>query len=227
MSVMAVSVAFTSMAQTADEIISKHVEAIGGKDKISQVKSLYMETAISIMGNDVPSTAYLLEGKGFKTEMEFNGSKIINAFTDKSGWMVNAMAGASTPQPMADPMYQAGKNALYAEGILPDYAAKGYKVELVGKEDSAYKLKATNGTNEAFYYIDPTTYYVTKTVMKGDMMGQPVDITTTFSDYKKTDFGLTIPFSSLTDMGAFSFPAKVTKVEVNKEIDPTIFEMPK
>ena len=59
-------------------------------------------------------------------------------------------------------------------------------------------------------------------------MGQPVEITISFSDYQKTDFGYVIPHKIDTDMGGnFSFSATVNKVEINKEIDPEIFDMPK
>ena len=73
-------------AQTVDEIISKHIDAIGGKEKLSQVKSLYTENSMDVMGNSAPQKEYLIEGKGYKSEVEFNGASIIQCYTDKSGW---------------------------------------------------------------------------------------------------------------------------------------------
>ena len=214
-------------AQTVDEIIDKYIEAIGGKEKLSQVKSLTLENSMEVMGNQAPVTEYLLDGKGYKSISEFNGMKIINCYNDKAGWSVNPMAGGSDAQAMPDGMYNAGKDQIYVGGALLDYAAKGYKVELIGKEGDGYKIKVSNGSNESFYFIDATTYYINKSIVKSEMMGQPVDVTTTFSDYKKTDFGIVLAYTKNTDLGMFQLASKTTKVEANKEIDPKIFEIPK
>ena len=85
-----------------DEIVSKHVEALGGKDAINKVKSVYMESTISMMGADNPSTTTIVDGVGFKSEMEFNGTKIVQTFTDKGGWIINPMTGGTAATPMPD-----------------------------------------------------------------------------------------------------------------------------
>ena len=223
------AVLFTSalQAQTADEIINKHIEAIGGKDKIGQVKSLYIEYSMEAMGNTSVSTESLLAGKGFKSESEFNGMKLINCFTDKGGWSVNPFTGNSDPQAMPDEVYKAGKDQLNFGGALVNYASKGYKAELLGKEGNNFKIKLTGGSAETTYYIDGTTWYLTKTTAKAEMMGQSIEIVISFSDYKKTDFGIVLPYSRATDFGGFALSTKITKVEVNKDLDAKIFEMPK
>jgi hypothetical protein len=220
-------IAATMQAQTVDEIINKHIEAIGGKEILKQVKTLYIENSMEIMGNEAPFTEYFLDGKGYKSETEFNGAKIINCVTDNGGWSVNPMMGGTDAQTMPETLYQYSKPQIYIGGALLDYAAKGYKVELIGKEKGSYKIKMSDNKTETFYFIDETSFYLTKSNVKSEMMGQSVDVITTFSGYKKTDIGFVLAYEKNVDMGMFQLNSKVSKVEVNKEIDPKIFDIPK
>ena len=214
-------------AQTVDEVINKHIEAMGGKEKLGQVKSIYLESSIEVMGSSAPQKEYLVEGKAYKTELDFNGVNIISCFTDKGGWLVNPMAGGADAQAMPDGLYKSGRSQIYFGGGLFDYAAKGYKAELMGKEGDAFKIKLSDGNSEIFYFIDSKTYLLTKSIIKSEMMGQSVDVTTTYSDYKKTDMGVMLPYAKNIDMGMFQLSQKTDKAEVNKSIDMKIFEMPK
>jgi outer membrane lipoprotein-sorting protein len=219
-------------AQTADDIIAKHIDAVGGKDKISQVTSMYIESNTNIMNMDAPSKTYIVTGKGYRTESDFNGQKLVQVITDKGGWSINPFLGGTTPTAMSDDDYQGRAEDINAVDPLVNYAANGAKVTLAGQEKvgdvNAYKLQLTNKFNkETDFYIDPATWYVIKMVSTATMMGQPTTITTTLSNYQKTDFGIVMPYSISTDFGQAVLAVTVQKVEVNKQIDPTIFDMPK
>lgn len=218
----------SASAQSADEVIEKHLAALGGRDLLSKVNTLYMESSLDVMGNQAPATSYHVNGKAFKTEVEFNGSTIISCVTDKGGWSVNPMMGSSTPEPMPEDQYKRSKLQLYIASPLMNYKDNGYTVELLPKEGELLKLKLTSPDSiSATYFIDPSTYYVQKAVSTADMQGQQVEVTTTFTDYKKTDQGFVMPYHFETDLGQFTLAYTINKVEVNKPIDPAIFEMPK
>jgi len=213
---------------TADQIVAKHIEAIGWKAAISQVKSLTIESSTSVMGNDAPTVTTVVDGVGYKNETDFNGTKIVQCYNDKGGWMVNPMAGAADPTPMPEDQYNQGKGQIYVGGPLYDYAAKGSKVESMGKDGNAYKIKLTSKENtETIFLIDATSYMVTSVQGKAKMQDQDVDITTKFSDYRKTDAGYMIPYAIDIDLGQFQLSVAVKKVELNKTIDPEVFQMPK
>ncbi len=218
-------------AQTVDEIISKHLEAIGGKSRLSSVKSVKMESTMNLMGNDAPNTAYIVDGKGYRNEMEMMGQKMIQVITDKGGWMVNPMQGDPEPQELPADQLKSLSGRFYAVPLL-NYADRGYSAELQGRakvgDAEAWKVKVTDkGGSSVTYYIDAKSYYVTQAEVSGEMMGQTVTVTTNYSDFKKTDAGWVVPYATDINMGQFAISSKLNKIEVNPTIDPALFEMKK
>jgi len=193
---------------------------------------------IKLTSADGVESTYFIDGttyyitkmthKGYISESDFNGQKIVQCCTDKGGWAINPFGGGSTAQPIPDEEYKAEKDQIYIGGPLVDYAARGYKAELLPKDGDNFKIKLTSPDNlESTYFIDGTTYYITKMTHKGFAQGQEIEITSTFSNYKKTDFGYVMPFKIDLDLGQFQLSYVVNKVDINKEIDPAIFDMPK
>jgi hypothetical protein len=224
--------AFAS-AQTADEIIGKYVNALGDKGYINQITSVYMEGRMDAMGNPGTVKTTLVNGKGFKQEIDINGTSVVMCYTDSMGWQINPMTGNYSAENMPDNQYLSGKDQIYAGGpFMTDYQAKGYKVELEGQETvgsvNAYKLKVLSPDNmEAIYYFDPESYYLIRLVEKAEMMGQPMDIEMTFSNYQKPDNGYTMPYTMEINYGGqFFLVSNITKVEINKPVDLAVFAKP-
>lgn len=218
-------------AQTPDDIIHKYIDAIGGKEKLSHIKTLYSKGEIDFMGNPAPSTTYIVTGKGYKNQIEFSGQQIVTCYTDKSGWTVNPMNGQTTPTPVPDDQLKIGQMAFDVAGPLFDYTEKGNKVELLGKENfngtSVYKLKLTTASNMGiFFLIDSATYYPLKTTVNTTAGGQDFEIGYISSNYQKTEYGLVMPFTQEVSYPGLTITIKTAKVEINKEIDPAIFVMP-
>lgn len=220
-------------AQTADDIINKYIAAVGGKDKIENMKSIHMTGSMDMMGKEAPLSITVLDGKGYRSEVELDGKKMIQAFTTTGGWMINPLMGVTSPQPIPDEQFQMSKDQIYIAGQLFNYAAKGYKAELAGRENvndvNAYKIVLSdNANNETSYYFDPNSYYMIKASKKLNMNGQDAEVSTIFSDYRKTDYGYLMPYTVETQLPqVFNFKATIKSVEINKDIDPKIFEMPK
>jgi hypothetical protein len=219
-----------SQAQTADEIIAKHINAIGGKEKLAQINSIYQESSIEVMGNEATSTTTIVNGKAFKNEVNFGGQKIVQCITDKGGWSINPLTGQNTAEPMPEEQVKALQEQIDIGGPLLNYATKGHKVELIGKEEvngvNAYKVKVTTANKvESVYFIDPATYYVLKSVTKTNMNGQDIETSILYSNYQKTDFGYVLPYSTEMNLPqGFTIKSTTKKVEINKPVDENIFK---
>ena len=217
----------TTQAQSVDDIVSKHIEALGGKTVLNSIKSIYVESTVEFMGNEAPSTTYILNGKGYKNELDFNGTKIVQCVTDKGGWAINPMAGATTAQPIPADQLKNYQLQLHVGGPLMDYAAKGYKAELTGKDSTSYKIRLTTPDGiDMTYFIDQKTYLINKAVSKISMGGQEIETTAVFSDYRFTN-GYSLAYSQQVILPQVTLNITNKKVEINKDIDPAMFEMPK
>lgn len=223
----------TMFAQSADEIINKHIEALGGKAKLNGIKTIYTEYDMEVAGNQGSGVTYLINGKGYRNEIDLGGQKIIQCVTDKGGWGINPMMGQTSPEPMPEEQLKGSRGQLNVGGPLMDYASKGNTVELQGRDSTggvnAYKLKLkTKEGVESTFWIDPTTYYIVKASNKSSINGQDFETFLAFTNYKKTDYGYVMPTNTeLTLPQGISLNIINKKVEINKEIDPKLFEMQK
>ena len=219
-------------AQSVDDIVNKHIAAIGGKDAILKIKSMVIESEVTAMGQTFPSSTTILVNKGFKNVTNVNGMEIIQSFSTDTAWSVNPFMGATTPTGLSSEQRKAGASTYDVGGPLVNYKEKGTVVELAGSDSIngvkaiKLKLKEKNGT-DIIMLLDPNTYYVIKQEAKGSIDGQEVLSTSTFSDFRKTESGLVMPFVTNTTNQGFDITITHTKIEFNKEIDPKIFEIPK
>jgi len=224
--------AFVS-AQTADEIIGKHLSAIGGKDQISQITSLYMEGTMDAMGNQGAIKITQVNGKGYKQEIDVMGTQVVFCYTDSFGWQIYPMTGNYNAETMTDGQYQPNRDQIFIGGPFAlDYQAKGYQVELLGQEavgmTNAHKVKVVTPANsELIYYFDPETYYLIKMVQQSEMTGQSMEVVANYSDFQKAENGLVLPYSVDTNYGGQVFlTVKIAKVEFNQPVDLAVFAKP-
>lgn len=212
----------TTRAQSVDDIVGKYVDAIGGKAVLGSIKSLVIESTIEVQGLDGASTTSILVGQGYKSVTDFNGQQVINCVTPSGGWGINPFAGQTTATAM--PADVAKASALQLQiSPLANYAANGYKVELIGKDSADYKLQMTVTSSKITYYINAKTYLIDKLVSSA-AQGETTII---FSDYRKTDAGFVFPYGQSLETPQVSLTITHKKVTVNPTVDPTIFNMPK
>jgi hypothetical protein len=222
-----------TFAQTADEIVNKNIEAMGGKDKIAGIKTMKMVASIDIGPNmKAPITMYVVNNKSVRTDLEFQGMKMMSAAEGDSGWVVNPFGGKKEAERMNGEQIRESKEQMDIAGSLFNYKEKGSTVEYIGKEDmegtDTYKLKVTKKTGDIEYlYLDAATYLTLKQTTKRKFEDKEVEGESLFSNYKKVD-GIMFPFTiearakDSSQGQAINFET----VEVNPKIDNAMFKMP-
>jgi hypothetical protein len=217
-----------SYAQTAEEIITKHADAIGGIDAWRKVTSIRSEGTVLVQGAEVSIVSTVLHQKGFRQDISFAGMNGYRILTTTAGWNFMPFQGQTDPEPLTEEDIKERQSDLDAQDELIDYKEKGTSVELAGKEDvegtKCYKLVVTfkSGQIETLF-IDPKSYHIIRQVAKAKANGQEFEEVTNFSNYQKLPEGILVAMSVGMGIGEFN----LTKVQVNIPVDEAIFKLPK
>ena len=220
-------------AQTADEIIAKYVETIGGMPELQAVKTLRRAGKLQAGGGF--EMVILYENKRpnlVRQNMTMQGMTGVAAYDGQSGWKIEPWAGRKDPEPLGEDEMKAVLEDADFDGPLINYREKGNKVEYVGLEPvegtDAFKLKVTLKNGDVRYYYMDTDYYVPiKIESKRMVRGAELEFETTLGDYKQVA-GIYSPHSAEINTKGSSEKQKLTfeKIEANVPIDDSRFVAP-
>lgn len=230
---MALALAAPAAAQTVDEIIAKHVEAMGGLDKLKSIKTVRMTGKMTVgPGIEAPVVMELKRPNSMRMDFTIQGMVGSQAYDGQVGWTFMPFQGSKVAQQMAEDELKMAQEQADIDGPLIDYKAKGNTVELLGKDKvegaDAFKLKVTlkNGVVRTIY-IDAEHFLQVKDESKRTIRGTEIDGETILGDYKEVD-GMMFPHS--VDSGQKGSPQRqklvVEKIELNVPIDDARFKMP-
>lgn len=217
-----------SFAQTADEIVAKHIAAIGGAENWKKINNMRQEATLSVQGMDIPVVITAVHNKATKQEYTVMGMTGYSIITSEGGWNFNPMQGQTKPEPITQDELKYGKDNLDLQGDFVDYKAKGHSIQLMDKEDiegvECLKIKLTRKSgNESIFFFDPKTYYIVRTSSKMSANGQEVESVVNMSNYQKLPEGIVIAYT--IESTAVPAPITVTKVIVNGKIDEAVFKV--
>ena len=217
---------------TVDEVVQKHVEALGGAAKLNAIQSLVVTGTAFILGEtEAPLTIQVKRPNLMRLEMTFQGRKVVQAFDGTTAWTINPVVSSEPKQSSDEDTRAAQESSDFIGGNLVDYKSKGNTVELVDKEAldgvSVYKLKITkkNGSIE-YDYLDAKSFLPVRTEGRRTQLGQEILYESKIADYKPVE-GVLMPFS-LTQLvnGRLAMEITVEKMDANVPLDTAFFKRP-
>ena len=221
-------------AQTAEDIITKYIEARGGLAKIRSIQSERVSGTI-VFSPTVQGPFVVERERPLKMHMEvtLGDQTFIRVYDGKSaGWVYNPFAANPAVQPMTETDLRNILEEADFEGPFIDHKAKGNTVEFSGKaiveSKPAYKLKVTNKNGDVTYFLfDAATYFLirfegTRKIDDKDVLSQ-----TSFRNYREVN-DLQYPFlvESYTPSTGESQKIIADKIEVNISISESRFRKP-
>src|SRR5213594_1493247 len=220
---------------TADELVSKNIEAKGGATALHDLQSLRLAGKLLVQLQGQIELTYLQIKKRpdeVRTEASFQGMTQIEAYDDKEGWKVSPFFGRKDAERMSADDVKALVEDSEIDGALVDWQTKGSSVEYIGTEDvegtPAHKLKVVRKNGDvSFVYLDPDHFLEIRILTERTRHGAQEEVETDVGDYEKAG-GVLVPTS--IDSGRKGAPDKqriiIDKVEANVPVDDAIFHFP-
>ncbi|HZQ22509.1 MAG TPA: hypothetical protein VFA89_06880 [Terriglobales bacterium] len=217
----------------ADEIVAKNIDARGGLAAWRAVQSMSMLGHIEAgKGLEVPFRLELKRPRKMRLEIVFQGQTAVQVYDGKTGSKLRPFLGRSTVEPLSAEEQQAAAAQLSLDGPFVDYVAKGYKIELAGREPveehDAYKIKLTLEEGAVRHiWLDAASLLEVKMEEVRPLRGTQRRITTYYRDYRPVS-GLVIPHVLETVAEGVPGRHKLTieKVELNPQLADSRFTKP-
>ena len=227
--------AATPASESVDQIIDRHVEARGGREKVATVKSVRMSGPLELgAGGTAQLVTEQRRPNRFRQDFIFNGQPNVRAFDGQIGWYHIPFMGIPKPTLMPADELKSIIEEADIDGPLVDYQKKGHTVELLGREPidgrDCYHLKVTLKNGDVrHHFIDAETMQLARVEGKQVEQGQEISYVQKFSDFRDVN-GVMYPFVSEVEQsspaGAQKFVYHIEKIETNVPMDDAHFAMP-
>ncbi len=223
-----------TLAQSADDIIDKYVEARGGLAKIKEVQSERVRgTLMFAPGVEGPFVVERERPYKMRMEVSFRDQTLIRVYDGKSsGWIYNPFAADAAVVPMNENDLKNIQDEADFEGPFINYKAKGNQLEYAGKTTvegkPAYKVKLTNKNGDISYFsFDAASFLLVRWEGKRKTGDQEVAWESYFRDYREVN-GLEYPFLIESSAPGTDQAQKIMadKIEVNVTISEAQFRKP-
>jgi outer membrane lipoprotein-sorting protein len=223
--------------QTADEVVEKHLAAMGGREALGKLTSRKATGTITLttpngnltgpveMYTKVPNKvrAYIVLDL---TPMGMNDKLTVDQkFDGTTGWTLDSMQGNNQ---ITGNQLDNMKNAIFPSALL-NYKAAGTTVELLPNETVAGKaaivLRLTpKAGSVSKLFLDAVTYLPFRSTATINMpqMGGDIEQMGEASDYRTVD-GVKVPFKSVNTTPLQTVTITLTTVEHNVPIDDAMF----
>jgi outer membrane lipoprotein-sorting protein len=222
----------TSVAQTAESIIAKHIALIGGEKALKKVTTITMTGEYDYGGQVFPFTSYSKAPDLYKFVVPLNDKYYAQAFDGKNGWKIDAFKNETQPKTLSGNSARAMANEADVELESPfiNYKSKGHQAVLEGKDSvkgkACFKIKFTrkNGTLETYYFDTTSSELLRKDAISKNEEMQGAAMTTIYSDYKTVD-GLRFPFTAIsTSNGQPILTVTINQITINPAIKDDVFK---
>jgi zinc protease len=210
---------------TAEKVVAKYIDAIGGAKKLQAIKSVKATYKASFQGNEVLMITTKKEPMKNLVEIQMGGQTMQKIVSDGKNVGIFQM-GQATPVSDKDKESALLGAALVEELAIPTLGAKltlqGVE-DVDGKSTYAVEIALPKGEKQMHYY-DTETGLKVQTVTTGEGPQGPVTQAIKFYDYKDYN-GIMMPSWFTLPFGPMTMKFEAQAVDVNPKVDDAIFKV--
>jgi hypothetical protein len=203
---------------SATDVIEQYVNAIGGQQAIDRIENYRMTMEASIQGQTITQTMVKAGGDRFSSQTSMGGMVMADQRYDR-GQVRFVNQGQAMPENEAITAAMREQAQLFPVAAL---AERADELQLEGTEDvdgeTTYVVLQPNGTR---HYFDAESGLEVRRIQSQNGLTVTFDL----GDYREAG-GVMFPYSmTISGMAPFPLEMKVTEVEVNTEIDDSVFSV--
>lgn len=211
---------------TAEKVIAKYLEAIGGAKKIQELKSTKMTMKATIQGMELTMTNSKKSPGKSLMEISMQGNVMQKVVSDGKEVGQYGMGGQKAPVDAATK-----EKGLFESQLIPEASLTSFNVKAIlkgvesvdGKEAYVVEYAMPSG-DKSLNYFDIDTGYKVQTVITAKTPQGEVSVPTKFQDYKEVN-GIKFPHTIVVSQGPMNFRFEAAKVEVNPVLDDSLFKI--
>ncbi len=201
---------------TAEIVINKYIDAIGGRKALESVNSVAMQASAEMQGMQLGLEMKKTTKNQSSIVVSMGGNPLQKVvFNGEKGYMM------AQGQRMD---YDDEQNASAKDDAIPfmELNTKNVKLERVEPVDGKDAYVVSFGSDkEAFY--DKESGLKVKETSTQKMMGKSVTSTVSYGDYKEVD-GIKFPFTIKQSAGPQELTFNISKITVNEDVSDADFE---
>jgi len=211
-------------AQTAEQVISRHVKAVGGAKALRAVESVRMEGLVRVGGEERPFLWQAKKPDLFYLEIQGPRGPIIEAYNGRSAWREDPAKGLRT---LSGPEQgRARATAIFRNDRFQTYKKENTKALLVGRATlegrPVFVVDMTTSTSvQRRLYFDAETYLLLKEEQEREDAREEI----LYSDYRAVG-GVREPHQIRWRRGPEALEAVIRRVVHNAGIEDRAFDFP-
>ena len=243
----------TDVQPTVEQILALHLEARGGAEAWARVKALRVTGTYAALSEETEFTLWRQRPGSYRFDYGILGERATEAYDGRNGWMQSPVEGWSWPVPMNAPQLTTVRSLAEFDSPLMDAAARGHRVELVGRSEfdgvDTWELEVTlagegdgedgreggaeSGAesgdvtgNRETWHLDAETFLAVARVLPAVDFGRAVGTQEVFfDDYREVE-GVQFPFFLQSEYFIRLNIWRVDDIEVDPEIPAGLFTRP-